>query len=59
MKYILSFILFLAAGALIAYDQYNLEYWMTPPEKRAETKWKSESKKPLKFQRNCKLQSTL
>jgi hypothetical protein len=57
MKYLLSFILFLAAGALIAYDQFHLEYWMTPPEKRAESKWKSEIEKTLKVSK--KLQTAI
>lgn len=48
MKYILSFLLFLSAGALIAYDQLHLEYWMTPPEKRAEVKWQKEVDKMIK-----------
>lgn len=48
MKYILSFVLFLAAAGLIAYDQYNLEYWLTPPEKRAEVKWQKEVDKMVK-----------
>jgi hypothetical protein len=48
MKYILSFVLILSAGALIAYDQYNLEYWFTPPEQRAEAQWKKEVDKVVR-----------
>lgn len=45
MKYLLSFLLIVGAGALIAYDQYNLEYWLTPPEKRVDAKWEKEVQK--------------
>lgn len=57
MKYVLSFILFLAAGGLIVYDQYNLEYWTTPPEQRAAMKWKAEVDKMLKVSK--KLQTAI
>lgn len=52
MRVLLAFLLFVLAGAVIAYDHYDIAYWRTPPEVRADQKWareiakvKSKSKK--------------
>lgn len=60
MKYFISFLLFLGATGLVGlhfYEKYDGEYWMTPPEQRAEMKWKAEIQKMLKFDK--KLQTAI
>ncbi|MCB9072989.1 MAG: hypothetical protein H6623_05165 [Bdellovibrionaceae bacterium] len=48
MKYFLSFILLVGAVGLILFDHYNAEYWLTPPEKRVDTKWQQEVDKVVR-----------
>jgi hypothetical protein len=45
MKYFLSFILFISAAGLLAYDHFNIGYWMLAPEKRVDMKWAYELEK--------------
>jgi hypothetical protein len=45
MKYFLSFLLLLCAGGLIAFDHFNVSYWMLAPEKRVDMKWAYEVEK--------------
>jgi hypothetical protein len=42
MRILLAFLLFVAAGAFIAYDYYDVGYWLTPPEQRLSNKWQFE-----------------
>lgn len=42
MRALIALIFIFLAGGFIAYDQFNLEYWLMAPEKRAEKKWKHE-----------------
>ncbi len=57
MKYLISFILFLCASGLIAYDQLNLGYWSMAPEKRVDQKWQKEVQKAVSSSK--KLQTAL
>jgi hypothetical protein len=48
MRILLAFLLFVAAGAFITYDYYDVGYWMTPPEQRLSQKWEHEVAKEMK-----------
>lgn len=52
MKYIIGFLFILGALGLTGlhfYEKYDVEYWITAPEKRVDQKWKAELTKMLKF----------
>ncbi len=47
MRPLLAFLLFVAAGSFIAYDHFNINYWLTPPAQRLQNKWQTEVQKVM------------
>jgi hypothetical protein len=47
MRILLVFLLFVSAGAFIAYDYFDISYWRTPPEVRVDQKWSAEIQKVM------------
>lgn len=45
MKVLLSFLLFVGAGSLVAYEYFNLSYWRMEPAARVDLKWNREIEK--------------
>ena len=45
MKVLLSFLLFVSAAGLVAYEHFNLSYWRMSPQSRVDMKWYQEIEK--------------
>jgi hypothetical protein len=45
MKILFGFLLIVLAGAIVAYEHFDISYWQTPPAVRASNQWKIEVEK--------------